>query len=433
MSEQKETVLNDKDTENNLDKQQKVEEKKVDAKINLNKGRSEDQVYKVDLTKKPESNEESESLKEGEQQENENKLQSSNENNESANPIKKEGEEQESVLELITDEEDEPNDNLKAAAERYKETQETPKNKDTGEFLEDEGEESDAKEVNPYADIEGLDKLAKFIKETGGSVEDYVRATSDYSSASDEAVIKQYLKDTKKNFSDEDLDFYIEDKFGYDEDIDDEKDIKRKKLAFKEAAANARQHLETLKDKYYSDVKLNSKLSPEQKEAVEFYQKYKNESAETQDKQKKQRVHFEKETEQVFSDDFKGFDFKIGENKYRYKVSDTDTVKQSQSDLGKFLGDYFDSESGILKDAKGYHKTLYAGKNIDKIAEHFYNQGRAEALQDADAKAKNINMDGRRTSQDFIQAGGIKVKVLDSGESNQMGKVKLPKRFQKNN
>ena len=426
MSEQKETVLNDKDTENNLDTQEKVEENKVDAKIDLSKGKSkgDDEVYKVDLSKKPETNEEGKS--EQGKQEDENELQSTDKDNEIA---KQEGEQEESVLELVEDEDDapEPNDKLKAAAEKYNESDK----EEDSQFANQEPDEDEPKVVNPYADIEGLDKLADFIKETGGSVEDYVRATSDYSNASDEAVIKQYLKDTKKNFSDEDLDFYIEDKFGYDEDIDDEKDIKRKKLAFKEAASDARQHLETLKDKYYSDVKLNSKLNPEQKEAVEFYQKYQAENAETQEKQKKQRVHFEKETEQVFSNDFKGFDFEVGGNKYRYKVGDVNAVKESQSDLGKFLGDYFDSESGVLKDAKGYHKTLYAGKNIDKIAEHFYNQGKAEALKDVDAKAKNINMDGRRTSQESIQVGGVKVKVLDSGESNQMGKVKLPKRFQK--
>lgn len=398
MSEEQTTVENDKATEENLDVQENAQEKKPLAEKTSD-------GYKLDFSKSAEDA--TESNEEG--GDDDSASEEVVDNNEDVDV-------EDSALMEISDEEDNEGVNDTAVDN----SQENKPEK-----------EPEVVEVNPYADIEGLDKLASFMKETGGSVEDYIRVTADYSNASDEAVIRQYLKDTKKNFSQEDIDFYMEDEFDYDEEVDSEKDIKRKKLAFKEIASKAREHLNGLKDKYYNEVKLGSKLSPEQREAVEFYNQYKDEQAQAQAKTDAQRTHFKKETENLFSDDFKGFDFAVGEKKFRHKVRNVDSVKQVQSDLGNVFSPFFDKETGKLTDAKGYHKALYAATNADKIAETFYNQGVADYIKNNVKSSKNIQMDSRQTSQEYVSKNGLKVRVVPSdGEVNNY-KVKLPKRFQK--
>lgn len=413
MSEEKTTVENDKATESNLETQtseQKVEEK-VDAKIKLKPVGLDksDTTYKVDLSKKA-GNEEQE------------ELQSTEENNDSNKEVTEE--EVDSPIEVVSSE------NEETAALDDASVKEVIEESKTEDVVAEETSEGKPIEVeNPYKDIAGLDKLAQFIKETGGTVEDYVRVTADYSTASDDAVIKQYLRDTKNDFSDEDIDFYIEDKFGYDEDVDDEKDIRRKKLAFKEAAADARKHLNSLKEKYYDEVKLTSKLTPEAKEAVEFYEQYKAENAQSRETKKEQRNQFINETNKLFSDEFKGFEFNIGENKLRVKVKDVNAVKENQSDLGKVFQNYFD-EKGMVKDAQGYHKALYAASNPDKLAQDFYNQGVADALKKQEKSSKNIQMDARKETPEYVNSNGLKVRVLPDSKDVDY-KVKIKKQFKK--
>lgn len=406
MSEEQTTVENDKATEENLDVQENAQENSQEKKPLAEKTSD---GYKLDFSKMRE--------------EVDNDLSSDTTSNDSDNTEVINGE----VKDESADE-----DSLLVDVSNEEEVQEEVSDEVANEVQNDESDkEEKIVEVNPYADIEGLDKLASFIKETGGSVEDYIRVTADYSNASDEAVIKQYLKDTKKNFSQDDIDFYMEDEFSYDEEVDSEKDIKRKKLAFKEIASKAREHLGSLKDKYYNEVKLGSKLSPEHKEAVDFYNQYKEEQVEAQKKNDAQRTHFKKETENLFSNDFKGFDFSVGEKKFRHKVTNVDSVKQVQSDLGNVFSPFFDEKTGQLTDAKGYHKALYAATNADRIAETFYNQGVADYIKNNAKTSKNIQMDSRQTSQEYVNKGGVKVRVVPSEEGSNNFKVKLPKKFQK--
>jgi hypothetical protein len=265
---------------------------------------------------------------------------------------------------------------------------------------------------------ENLKDLVKFMEDTGGSLEDYARLNADYSNIDDNALLLEYYKTTKPHLNMEEINFLIEDTFQFDEEIDEPRDIKKKKLAFKEEIVKARKHLTGLKDQYYKEVKLGSKLTSEQKEAVEFYNTYKQEQATNSEVQKQQLERFQKSTDSVFNNNFKGFDFNVGEKTYRYNIKDVQVVKEYQSDISNFVREFLDDKN-MMQDAKGYHKALYAGKNIDKIVKHFYDQGKADAIKETSMNAKNIDM-SPRTAAPVVDAGGRKFRVLSGDDSSSL-------------
>ena len=265
---------------------------------------------------------------------------------------------------------------------------------------------------------ENLKDLVKFMEDTGGSLEDYARLNADYSNIDDNALLLEYYKTTKPHLNMEEINFLIEDNFTYDEEIEEPRDIKKKKLAFKEEIVKARKHLTGLKDQYYKEVKLGSKLTIEQKEAVEFYNKYKQEQTTNSEIQKQQLERFQKSTDSVFNNNFKGFDFNVGEKTYRYNIKDVQNVKEYQSDISNFVREFLDDKN-MMQDAKGYHKAIYAGKNIDKIVKHFYDQGKADAIKETSMSAKNIDM-SPRTAAPVVDAGGRKFRVLSGDDSSSL-------------
>ena len=266
---------------------------------------------------------------------------------------------------------------------------------------------------------ENLQDLVKFMEETGGSLEDYTRLNADYSNIDDNALLLEYYKNTKPHLNREEINFLIEDNFLYNEELDEPRDIKKKKLAFKEEIVKARKHLTGLKDQYYKEVKLGSKLTSEQKEAVEFYNTYKQEQTTNSEIQKQQLERFQKSTDSVFNNNFKGFDFNVGEKTYRYNIKDVQDVKEYQSDISNFVREFLDDKN-MMQDARGYHKALYAGKNIDKIVKHFYDQGRADAIKETSMNAKNIDMSPRTANAPTIDAGGMKFKVVGGDDSSSL-------------
>ena len=266
---------------------------------------------------------------------------------------------------------------------------------------------------------ENLQDLVKFMEETGGSLEDYTRLNADYSNIDDNALLLEYYKNTKPHLNREEINFLIEDNFLYNEELDEPRDIKKKKLAFKEEIVKARKHLTGLKDQYYKEVKLGSKLTSEQKEAVEFYNTYKQEQTTNSEIQKQQLERFQKSTDSVFNNNFKGFDFNVGEKTYRYNIKDVQNVREYQSDISNFVREFLDDKN-MMQDARGYHKALYAGKNIDKIVKHFYDQGRADAIKETSMNAKNIDMSPRTANAPTIDAGGMKFKVVGGDDSSSL-------------
>jgi hypothetical protein len=285
-------------------------------------------------------------------------------------------------------------------------------------------EESKVETKEPEINLpENIQDLVKFMDETGGTLEDYVRLNADYSNVDDNTLLVEYYKQTKPHLSYDEIQFLMEDNFSYDEEVDEDRDIRRKKLALKEEVANAKSFLNGLKDQYYKEVKLGSKLNPEQQKAMDFFNRYNEEQKSAEELLQKQTSHFKQETDKVFNNDFKGFNFKVGEKKYRFNVSDVNKVKETQSDLLNVFNKYV-SDDKLLTDAQGFHKSLFAASNPDALANHFYEQGKADAIKQMTAEAKNINMDPRKTADGYIEAGGVKVKAL-SGDSSSKLKLKL--------
>ena len=272
---------------------------------------------------------------------------------------------------------------------------------------------------------EGVQKLVDFIEETGGDLNDYVKLNQDYSELDNLSLLEEYYTQTKPHLTKEEISFLMEDQFSYNEDVDDEKEIKRKKLALKEQVASAKTQLEETKSKYYEDIKAGSKLTEEQQKAIDFFNRYKKEEEENA-KGAKERVNtFQQKTKNVFNNEFKGFEFNVGEKKFRYNVQDVEKTKEAQSDINNFIGKFLD-ENNTMNDAKGYHKSLFTAMNPDAIAKHFYEQGQADALKQSVEKGKNINMDPRQ-EHGVVEAGGIKVRVLGDDSSDFKFKIKNKK------
>ena len=269
---------------------------------------------------------------------------------------------------------------------------------------------------------ENIQKLMDFMEETGGDLSDYVKLNQDYSKLDDQNLLYEYYKQTKPHLNNEEINFLMEDLFSYDEEVDEDRDIRRKKLALKEQVANARAHLDGQKSKYYEDIKAGSKLTNEQQKAVDFFNRYNKESEATQKTVKKNSDIFTQKTEQVFNDKFKGFEYNVGDKKYRFNVNNAEEVKNTQSDISNFTKKFLDKNSA-LTDAKGYHKSLYTAMNADAVAKHFYEQGKADAMKNSVAKAKNVSMDPRQ-AHGTVEAGGIKVKVLGDSSSDFKFKIK---------
>ena len=272
---------------------------------------------------------------------------------------------------------------------------------------------------------ENIQKLVDFMDETGGDLQDYVKLNRDVSNIDDQDALLEYYRTTKPHLSLEEVNFLMEDQFAYDEDEDSERDIKRKKLARKEQVAEAETYLDGQKSKYYEEIKAGSKLTSEQQKAIDFFNRYNKEEKQRQDRVKQQTSNFNKKTEQVFNDKFKGFEYNVGDKKYRYNVNNANQVKETQLDINNFVGKFLD-ENNAIEDAKGYHKSLYTAMNADAIAQHFYEQGKADAIKDGVAKAKNINVNSRQ-SHGEVDTGGIKVRVLGDDSKSFKFKIKNKK------
>jgi hypothetical protein len=262
---------------------------------------------------------------------------------------------------------------------------------------------------------ENVHKLIQFMNETGGDLNDYVKLNRDYSKLDDQDLLYEYYKQTRPHLNYEEIDFLIDDQFEYDEDEDDEKEIKRKKLALKEQVASAKSHLDGQKSKYYNEIKAGSKLTNEQQKAMDFFNRYNKESEVNQKTAKTNSEIFTQKTNQVFNDQFKGFEYNVGEKVYRVNIGNVEEVKNAQSDLGNFTKKFLDDKFA-LTDAAAYHKSLYAAMNPDAVAKHFYEQGKADAIKDSVAKSKNVDMSPRQT-HGVIETGGIKYRVLDNDDS----------------
>jgi hypothetical protein len=267
---------------------------------------------------------------------------------------------------------------------------------------------------------ENIEKLVSFMEDTGGTVEDYVRLNADYTNVDNQTLIREYYKQTKPHLDSEDISLLLED-FNYDEDIDEPKDIRKRKIAFKEEVAKAKSFLEQLKGKYYDEIKLRPGVTQEQKKATEFFNRYNEE----QQAVKQKHVDFIERTKKLLNNDFEGFDFKVSDKKFRYGIKNPTQVAENQSDITNFIKTFL-NDKGEITDTKGYHKAIYAARNADTIAQHFYEQGKADAVKDVMAKSKNISNEPRQTVSGDVYIGGLKVKAISGADSSKL-KIKTKK------
>jgi len=372
-----------------------------DVKIDLRKfaEKRADEVIKVDLSKKPVIEKEEDAVQE--QTADDSVPDSSSKSEEG-------GEKAEVGLQEIREqnEEDEVVDSESALIEIT----------DEKETIPEPVVEQAIEPIPPQIELpEGVDKLVEFINETGGTLEDYSRLNADYSKIDEDTLLKEYYKNTKSHLDGEEVNFLIEENFSYDSDLDEERHIRKKKLAKKEEVAKARKHLDSLKSKYYEEIKSRPTATNEQKKATDFFNRYNQEKEESLQRNE----GFKAKTKNLLTNDFKGFDFKVGEKKFRYGLKEPSTVADTQSDLNKVLGKFLDKK-GDVKDLKEYHKALYAASNVDTLATHFYEQGKADAIKQVERSSKNISNDPGRQSPENVFVGGFKVKAIDGVDSSKL-------------
>ena len=385
-------------------KTEEVVEKAIEdnvTKVDLKQTKKDDDVIKVNLDKPPTPKEDE---------------------------IKEDNADDSGVVELV---EDANTTEKQEEVQPEAETQETPVLEEvTEEEVKEQTEELAEEVVEAITEAqetgkaipENLQKVVDFMEETGGSLEDYVRLNQDYSSYDDMTVLREYYKQTKSHLTSDEVEFLIEDSFSYDEEVDEERDIKKKKIALKEQVANAKAHLDGQKSKYYEEIKAGSRLTPEAKKAMDFFNRYNKESEETQKIAEQQTNTFKLKTKQVFNDKFKGFEYNVGDKKYRFNVKNAGEVKETQSDINNFVKKFL-NKNNEMSDAKGYHKSLFTAMNPDAIANHFYEQGKADAIKDSIAKSKNVSMDPRQSFSND-NTSGPKVRVLSDDSPSFKFKIK---------
>ena len=262
---------------------------------------------------------------------------------------------------------------------------------------------------------ENIEKVVDFMKETGGTLEDYVRLNADYSNVDNDTLLREYYKQTKSHLDSEEVNFLMEDNFKYDEELDEARDIRKKKLAYKEEVAKAKNHLEGLKGKYYEEIKLRPGTTQEQQKAVDFFNRYNEE----QNTAQQQHETFKSNTKDYFNNEFKGFEFSVGEKKFRYGVKNVNDVVDSQSNINNTIGKFLDKK-GNVADVKGYHKAMYAADHADTIAQHFYEQGKSDAIRDIAAKSNNVDTNPRSRAPEDVFVGGFKVKAVSGIDSSKL-------------
>jgi len=295
------------------------------------------------------------------------------------------------------------------------------------EKLQSDLTEAIVESLNEGVDLpDNIQKVVDFMDETGGTLEDYVKLNTDYSSLNEDQLLREYYETKYKAYDREDIDFLLNDKFSYDEELDDEREVRLKKLERKQAISEAKNHLDGLKSKYYDEIKAGSRLNPEQQKAVEFFNRYTKESEESAKIAEQQTSRFKRESAKVFNESFQGFDYEVGDKKYRFKVNDTGKVKETQGDINNFIKKFLD-EKGEMSDAKGYHKSLFTAMNADKVAQHFYEQGKADAIKDSMARTKNVNMNPRGVHEEVTTSNGWKIRAVGDNTSSSKLKVKFKK------
>jgi len=263
-----------------------------------------------------------------------------------------------------------------------------------------------------------------YKKDTGRGFDDFLKLRKDYDAMDQNQLLREYLADTQQNLDQEDIEVLMED-YTFDEDLDDESKIKHVKIARKKAIAEAKKYFNSQKEKYKFPLESSGMgLSQEEKEEFEAYRQYTKQAKTVQEESDRKRRWFDQKTDEVFSKDFKGFEFDVNERKIVFAPASGAELKSIQSSPLNFVNKFLD-DSGLIKDAAGYHKSLSIAMNPEKFAKFFYEQGQADATDDVLRKTKNINMSERRAPE-VVNKGGMQVKAVapDSGRGLKIRSIK---------
>ena len=267
-----------------------------------------------------------------------------------------------------------------------------------------------------------------YKKETGRGIEDFYKLQKNYDDMDEDSVLADYLSVQEEGLDAIDIQDIMDDRFGFDKEEDDEKDIKKKKLAKKRELAKARKFFKEQKDKY--KVPLESSgggLSDEQENSLNAYKTMLEESNSQKESFQLMRKNFEERTNKVFGDEFKGFEFSVSDDKsILYKPGTAEELKNKQMDFNNFVSKYND-ENGLMKDAAGYHRAMSIAMNPEKFAKFFYEQGVAATVDDVARKSKNINMDVRRAPQ-LSTKNSLKIKAVGDTSSGRGLKIRSIKK-----
>jgi uncharacterized protein (DUF2164 family) len=256
----------------------------------------------------------------------------------------------------------------------------------------------------------------KYKKETGRGIKDFLKVNESFDDKDPDKLLAEYYAETQEDLDQDDINFMLREQFGYDEDLDEESEVKRRKLAKKKELAKAKKYFEEQREKYKAPLESSGlPSSGVDQEELRSYQEYLASAKTAQDENQKRYEWFQKKTDEVFSNEFKGFEFNVGDKSLVFTPAEAAEIKKTQSDITNFIGKYV-GKDGLLEDAKGYHKALAVAMNSERFAKFFYEQGMADAVDDLSRKSKNINMDMRQAPQQ-VGKGGVKVAAVnqDSG------------------
>ncbi|NBW35772.1 MAG: hypothetical protein EBR30_12285 [Cytophagia bacterium] len=271
---------------------------------------------------------------------------------------------------------------------------------------------------------EDVSAYLKYRKETGRGFEDFLKLKEDFDTMDPDSILRSYLKTTQVGLDDEDIDVMMED-YSYNEDLDDDSTIKKAKLAKKKMIAEAKQYFNTQKEKYKMPLESRTAdISQEEKEELQAYKQYISQAKTMEQEAERKREWFSKKTDEVFNNEFKGFEFKLNDQVLRFAPGDAVELKKAQLTPTNFINKYLD-DNGMIKDAVGYHRALAVAMNPERFAKFFYEQGMSAATEDVNRKIKNINMSERQAPQSSVK-DGFQVKSVnpDSGKGLKIRSIK---------
>ena len=267
----------------------------------------------------------------------------------------------------------------------------------------------------------------KFKKETGRGFEDFLKINKNYESMDEDSILKEYLHATQEGLDSDDIQTLMEE-YKYDEDIDDESKVKKTKIAKKRIIADAKKFFTEQKEKYKLPLESRGPaISDEEKEEFEEYRQYMQKARTVEEETNRKRQWFDQKTDEVFNGEFKGFEFNVNDQKFKFSPGDAAELKKVQSTPANFINKFLD-ENGLMKDAAGYHRSLAIAMNPDKFAKHFYEQGLADATDDVTRKIKNVNMSERRAPEVTSTNSGFQVKAVNPDSGRKL-KIRSAKRI----